>query len=60
MFTNKESPRRGYGDCLQMNNSILDSGATCYITPHILDDIPGSLLETYKCIEVADGHFVTE
>ena len=43
-----------------MNNSILDSGATCYITPHILDDIPGSLLETYKCIEVADGHFVTE
>ena len=29
------------------------------MTPYISDFIPGSLLETYKYIKVAGGHFVT-
>ena len=42
-----------------MTDCILDSGATCHMTPEISDFIPGSLVETDKYIEVADGHFVT-
>ena len=59
MPSNKESTRREFGYSLQLTNSILDSGATCHITPDILGLIPGSLVETDKYIEVADGHFVT-
>ena len=57
--SNTESIRRDFGDSLQLTNSILDSGATCHMTPEISGLIPGSLVETDKYIEVADGHFVT-
>ena len=33
--------------------------ATCHMTPEVLDFIPGSLEDTDKYIEVADGHHVT-
>ena len=59
MSSNVEIPRRYFGDSLQLNNCILDSGATCHMTPDISDFIPGSLVEKDKYIEVADGHFVT-
>ena len=42
-----------------MTDCILDSGATCHMTPEILDIILGLLVETNKYIEVADGSFVT-
>ena len=45
-----------YGDSLQLTNCILDSGATCHMTPEVLNFITGSLEDTDKYIEVADGH----
>ena len=48
-----------YGDSLQLTNWILDSGASCHMTPEVTDFIPGSLEDTDKFIEVADGHHVT-
>ena len=30
-----------YGDILQLTNWILDSGATCHMTPEVSDFIPG-------------------
>ena len=48
-----------YGDSSQLFNWILDSGATCHMTPEVTDFIPGSLEDTDKFIEVADGHHVT-
>ena len=48
-----------YGDSLQLTNWILDSGATCHMTPEVSDFIPGSLEDTDKYIEVADGNHVT-
>ena len=48
-----------YGDSLQLTNCILDSGATFYMTPEVTDFIPGSLEDTDKFIEVADGYHVT-
>ena len=35
------------------------SGLTCHTTPEVSDFIPGSLEDTDKHIEVADGHHVT-
>ena len=52
-------PGINYGNRLQLTNWILDSGSTCHMTPDISYFIPGSLVETDKYIEVADGHFVT-
>ena len=37
----------------------MDAGATCHMTPEVTDFIPGSLEDTDKFIEVADGHHVT-
>ena len=48
-----------YGDSSQLTNWILDSGATCHMTPEVTDFIPGSLEDTDKYIEVADRHHVT-
>ena len=59
MSYNKKSPRRNYGDSSQLNNLILDSGATFNMTPEIAHFILGSLAETDKYFKVADGHFVT-
>ena len=36
------------------------SRATCHMTPKVSDLIPGSLQDTDKYIEFADGHHVTE
>ena len=45
-----------YSDNLQLTNWILDSGATCHMTPEFSDYIPGTLEDTDKYIEVADRH----
>ena len=41
MYSNAESTRMNYEDSLQLSNWILDSGATCHMTPDISDFIPG-------------------
>ena len=33
MSVNDECPSGNYGDSLQLTNWVLDSGATCYMTP---------------------------
>ena len=50
---------KDYGDSSKLTNWILDSGATCHMTPEVMDFIPGSLEDMDKFIEVADGHHVT-
>ena len=50
---------KDYGNSSQLTNWILDSGATCHMSPEVTDFIPGSLEDTEKFIEVADGHHVT-
>ena len=37
IYNNAENPRINYGDSLQLTNWILDSGATCHMTPDISD-----------------------
>ena len=48
-----------FGNSLQLTNWILDSGATCHMTPEVSDFIPVSLEDTDKFIEVLDGNHVT-
>ena len=48
-----------YGDSSQLTNWILDLGSTCHMTPEVSDIIPGTLEDTDKYIEAADGHHVT-
>ena len=59
MSNNEKCPSGNYGDSSQLTNWILDSGATCHMTPEVSDFIPGSLEDTDKYIQVADGHHVT-
>ena len=59
MSSNDECSSENYGDSSQLTNWILDSGATCHMTPEVSDFIPGLLEDTDKYIEVADGHHVT-
>ena len=59
MSNNDVSENKDYGDSSQLTNWILDSGATCHMTPEFTDFIPGSLEDTDKFIEVADEHHVT-
>ena len=49
-----------YGDSSQLTNWILGSGTTCHMTQDVSDFIPGTLEDTDKKIEVADGHHVTQ
>ena len=56
---NDKYPSENFGDSSQLTNWILDSGATCHMTPEVSDFIPGSLEDTDKHIEFADGHHVT-
>ena len=56
---NDRFPSGTIGDISQFTNWILDYGATCHMTPEVSDFIPGSLEDTYKNIEVSDGHHVT-
>ena len=59
MSSNDKRSGDKYGDSLQWTNWILYSGATCHMTPEVLDLILGPLEDTYKYIEVADVHHVT-
>ena len=59
MSNDDVSKNKDYGDSSQLTNWILDSGATCHMTPKVTDFIPGSLEDTDKFIEVADVHHVT-
>ena len=59
MYNDDVSENKDYGDSSQLTNWILDSGATCHMTPEVTDFVPGSLEDTDKFIEVADGHHVT-
>ena len=56
---NDGCPSGNFGDILQLTNWILDSEATCHMTPDVSDFIPGSLEDTDKHIEVAEGYHVT-
>ena len=57
--TNAESPKRDFGDRLQLTNWVLYSGATFHMTLDISYCVTVSLVETDKHIEVAYGHFIT-
>ena len=59
MSSNDKHSSENYGDSSQLTNWILDSGATCHMTPEVSDFIPDSLQDTDKYIEVADRHPVT-
>ena len=50
MYYNEEIPKRNYEDRLKLENWILESGATCHMTPDISDFILGSLVEIDKYI----------
>ena len=41
MSGNDESSSRNFGDNSQLTSCILDSGATCHMTPPVSDFIPG-------------------
>ena len=58
MSGNDECSSKFFGDSSQLTNCILDSGATCHMTPEVSDVIPGSLEDTDKYIEVADVNHV--
>ena len=59
MYSDEKRGSKEYGDSSQLTNWILDSGDTCHITPEVTDFIPGSLEDTDKFIEFADGHHIT-
>ena len=43
MYGNDEVSSRDFGDTSKLTNYILDSGATCNMTPQVSDFIPGAL-----------------
>ena len=59
MSGNDKCPSGKFCDSSQLTNWILDYRATCHVTPQVSDFIPGSLEDTDKHIEFADGHHVT-
>ena len=48
MSGNDKNYSRYFGDSSQLTNSILDSGATCHMTPQVSDFISGSLEDKDK------------
>ena len=58
MSNDDKRENKYYGNSSQLTNWILDSGATCHMTPEVTDFVPGSL-EDKKFIEVADRHHIT-
>ena len=60
MSGNNKMYSRYFGDSYQYTNWILDSGATCHMTPKALDFILGSLKDIDKCIEFSDGNCIME
>ena len=59
MSDNDECSSRDFGDSSQFTNSVLDSIATCHMTPQVSDFIPGFLEDKNKHIEIVDGHHIT-
>ena len=59
MSDNEKYSSRDFGDSSQLTNWILDPGSMCQITPQVSGFILGSLEDTDKHIEVADGYHVT-
>ena len=59
MYGNDEFHSGNSRDSSQLTNQILDSGATCHMTPDISNFIPSSLEDTDKQIDVTDRHDVT-
>ena len=47
-------------DNLKLTNWILDSGSMFHMQSQVSDCIPYLLKDTYKYIEIVDGHYVTE
>ena len=60
MSGNYKSYSRYFGESSQLTNWILDSGAMCHMTPYVSGFISGSLEDTDKYIEFANGHHATE
>ena len=56
---NDKCPSGNFGGILQLTNWILESEATCHMTPKISDFIPDSLKDKDEYIEVADRNYVT-
>ena len=59
MSDNEKYYSRGFGDSSPLTNWVFDPGATCHMMPQVSGFILGSLEDTDKHIEVADGHHVT-
>ena len=59
MSRDDERKSVNYGDSSQLTNWILDSGATCHMTPEVTDSIPGILEDTDKYIDTTDRNHVT-
>ena len=59
MSGNDECPSGSYGVILQLTNWILDSGATCHMTPVVLDFILGLLEDIAKHVEDTNINHVT-
>ena len=59
MSGNEECPSGNFGASSQLTNWILDSGATCHMTPQASSFIQGLLEDMDKHIEVSDGHHIT-
>ena len=51
MSNDDVSKSKDYGNSSQLTNWILDSGATCHMTPEVTDFITGTLEDTDKFIE---------
>ena len=60
MCGNEESPGINFSDSSQLTRCILYSGEMCHMIPHVSGFIPGSLEDTVKHIEYADGHHFME
>ena len=52
MSGNDECPSGNFGDSSQFTNWILDSGATCHMTPAVSDFIPDLLEDTDKKLKL--------
>ena len=59
MSSNDKCLSGKFVDSSQLANRILDSGATCHMTPQVSYFIPGLLEDTDKHIEVEDRQNVT-
>ena len=57
MSGNDKSSSGYFGDISQLTNWILDSGATCHMSPKVSDFIPDLLEDTDKYIEFMDEHY---